>query len=73
MTREEQIQRYGCCATCLCWVVRIGGVGDCWSGDRLDDDFTKGSAGTTFAYDACEAHCPRGPDPEFLKLIGRPA
>lgn len=59
MTREEQIREHGCCATCVCWQRIKGGVGECWSGDRLDGVFSKGSAGTTFAYDICEAHCDR--------------
>lgn len=71
MTREEMVQRHGCCATCACWIVSKGGVGECWSPDRLDDDFSRGSAGTTFAYDFCEAHAMRGADPEMLALIGQ--
>lgn len=61
MTKEEQIREWGCCATCGSWQRTKGGVGECWSGDRLDDDFSKGSAGTTYAYDVCEAHWDREP------------
>jgi hypothetical protein len=58
--RAELIRRYGCCATCGSWQRTEGGVGECWSGDRIDD-FTKGSAGITYAYDMCEAHWDREP------------
>jgi hypothetical protein len=71
MTREEHIQRYGCCATCISWVVTRGGIGECWSGDRLEDDWSSGSAGVTFAYDLCEAHCPRAADPQMLAILSK--
>lgn len=38
------------CGTCADWK-----GGECWSGDRLDGDLTKGSAGVTLTSETCEA------------------
>lgn len=44
-----------CCGTCADWRRETG---ECWSGDRLDGDLTKGPAGYPSAERVCEAWRP---------------
>lgn len=53
------------CGNCASWRIQRRGIGECWSGDRLDGDFSNGSAGTTHAHHGCEAHTPEDEHPTF--------
>jgi hypothetical protein len=48
------------CGTCGSWRAEPGATeGECWSGDRLDGDMTKGPASYPGAANVCEAWWPR--------------
>ena len=47
------------CELCADWRPQPDGLGECWSGDRLDGDMTKGPAGWSRATSGCEAWNPK--------------
>lgn len=54
-------ERAECCRTCASWKPPElpHEDGECWSGDRLDGDMTKGPAGYSFPWRVCEAWMPK--------------
>lgn len=53
------------CDTCADWRdPDPDGVGECWSGDRLDGDMSKGPAGYSYGRQVCEAWRPTPTNPE---------
>jgi len=47
------------CDKCADWrSPDADGVGECWSGDRLDGDMSKGPAGYSYGWQMCEAFNP---------------
>lgn len=58
------------CDNCGSWQRQALDYGHCWSGDRLDDDFTHGPADLTYPDAMCEAWWRGVFDPDVIRSLG---
>lgn len=62
LTAAGHLRARQSCGACASWLQRPGSdTGECWSGDRLDGDDSKGPADITYSENTCEAFRPAEP------------